>query len=249
MLIETFSMDMKNRKTYMAYQKSSLLCIMTVFSSLVISMSDARFINAEVKKMDRSQGNSVITLPSPVLKGKLSLEEALKKRESVRNFSTKTLSKEELSQLLWSIQGTTRSWGARTAPSAGALFPLEIYVALKEGVFHYSPQEHHLIRNMQEDIRNNLSKAALGQDCIREAPAVFVITAVHERTARKYGHRAERYVKMEAGHAGQNLLLQAVSLGLGAVPVGAFHDDQVRHVLNIPMNHEPLYLIPVGWKK
>jgi SagB-type dehydrogenase family enzyme len=185
-------------------------------------------------------------LPSPVHKGKLSLEDTLKKRESVRSFSSKPLTKEELSQLLWAIQGTTRSWGARTAPSAGALFPLEIYVVLKEGVFRYSVKGHHLVRIMEQDLRNTLSKAALGQDCIVEAPAVFVIAAVYERTSRKYGNRAERYVKMEAGHAGQNLLLQAVSLGLGAVPVGAFQDEQVQQALHLPVNHEPLYLIPVG---
>ncbi len=199
--------------------------------------------------MDHSQDGFVIDLPSPVQKGKLSFEETLKKRESVRSFSSKPLTKEELSQLLWAIQGTTRNWGTRTTPSAGALFPLEIYVVLKEGVYRYSVKDHHLDRILEQDLRTSLSKAALGQDCIREAPAVFVITAVYERTSRKYANRAERYVKMEAGHAGQNLLLQAVSLGLGAVPVGAFQDEQVRQVLHLPVNHEPLYLIPVGWKK
>jgi SagB-type dehydrogenase family enzyme len=113
-------------------------------------------------------------------------------------------------------------------------------------VFRYSPQDHRLVRSAAGDLRNALASAALGQACVREAPAVFVIAADYERTARKYSSRAERYVKMEAGHAGQNLLLQAVALGLGAVPVGAFHDDQVRRVLGLPVNHEPLYLIPVG---
>ena len=199
--------------------------------------------------MDHQQSGFFIYLPSPAQKGKLSFEETLKKRESVRSFSSKPLTKEELSQLLWAVQGTTRNWGARTAPSAGALFPLETYVVLKEGVYRYSVKDHHLVRILEQDHRNSLSKAALGQDCIREAPAVFVIAAVYEKTSRKYGNRAERYVKMEAGHAGQNLLLQAASLGMGAVPVGAFQDEQVRQVLHLPVNHEPLYLIPVGWKK
>jgi SagB-type dehydrogenase family enzyme len=203
---------------------------------------------AEDKKMSPLHSQYFINLPSPAQKGKMSLEETLKNRKSVRNFSATPLTKEELSQLLWAAQGTTRNWGARTAPSAGALFPLEVYVVLKEGVFHYSSREHRLARSLEQDVRNQLAYAALGQDCVQKAPAIFVIAAVYERTARKYGNRAERYVKMEAGHAGQNLLLQAVSLGLEAVPIGAFQDEKVKQVLNLPSNHEPLYLIPVGKK-
>ncbi|MFH2076696.1 MAG: SagB/ThcOx family dehydrogenase, partial [Pseudomonadota bacterium] len=195
--------------SHIAHQKRIRLFIVAVFISLSITTLGARFSNGEVKKMDLSQDSFVINLPSPAQKGKMSLEEALKKRESVRSFSSDPLTKEDLSQLLWAVQGITRNWGARTAPSAGALFPLEIYVVLKEGFFRYSPKGHNLVRIMQQDLRNTLSKAALGQNCIGEAPAVFVIAAVYERTSRKYGNRAERYVKMEAGHAGQNLLLQA----------------------------------------
>lgn len=204
---------------------------------------------AEDKKMSPLNSQSVINLPSPVGKGKMSLEEALKNRESVRDFSSRSLTKEELSQLLWAAQGMTRDWGARTAPSAGALFPLEVYVVLKEGVFRYSSRDHRLFRTIGNDMRNQLADAALGQNCIQKAPAIFVIAAVYERTSKKYGNRAERYVKIEVGHAGQNLLLEAVSLGLGAVPVGAFHDEKVKRVLNLPTNHEPLYLITVGRKR
>lgn len=203
----------------------------------------------EVRQMKSVQDDSVRRLPAPVLKGKMSLEEALKKRESVRDFSSTPLTQAELSQLLWALQGKTRSWGGRTAPSAGALYPLEIYVVLPEGVFCYSPDDHRLARTAAGDLRPALASAALGQACVREAPAVFVIAAVYERTAWKYSGRAERYVKMEAGHAGQNLLLQAAALGLEAVPVGAFHDDQVHRILALPKNHEPLYLIPVGRKR
>ncbi|MBN1364957.1 MAG: SagB/ThcOx family dehydrogenase [Syntrophaceae bacterium] len=199
--------------------------------------------------MSPLNSQSVINLPSPVGKGKMSLEEALKNRESVRDFSSRSLTKEELSQLLWAAQGMTRDWGARTAPSAGALFPLEVYVVLKEGVFRYSSRDHRLFRTIGNDMRNQLADAALGQNCIQKAPAIFVIAAVYERTSKKYGNRAERYVKIEVGHAGQNLLLEAVSLGLGAVPVGAFHDEKVKRVLNLPTNHEPLYLITVGRKR
>lgn len=220
---------------------------MAVFLS--VTALGKSFCNAEVKKMDSAQDSLVINLPAYVQKGKMSLEEALKKRESVRSFSSRPLTKKELSQLLWAAQGMTRSWGGRVAPSAGALFPLEIYVVLKEGVFHYFPQKHSLVRTLEHDFRDVLAQAALGQQCLREAPAIFVIAAVYERTAQKYGNRAERYVQMEAGHAGQNLLLQATALGLGAAPVGAFQDEQVRQILHLPVNHEPLYLIPVGAKK
>jgi len=215
----------------------------------LISAPGADAARKEVSQMKSVQDDSMRRLPAPVLKGKMSLEEVLKKRESLRDFSSTPLTDAELSQLLWATQGKTRGWGGRTAPSAGALYPLEIYVVLPEGVFHYSPDEHRLARTAAGDLRGPLASAALDQACVREAPAAFVIAAVYERTAWKYSGRAERYVKIEAGHAGQNLLLQATALGLGAVPVGAFHDDQVHRVLALPKNHEPLYLIPVGRKR
>ncbi|MCX7635950.1 MAG: SagB/ThcOx family dehydrogenase [Syntrophales bacterium] len=203
-------------------------------------------IRGEVKKMERRDEKATITLPAPNPEGKISLERVMRGRASVRSFTTSLLTREEISQLLWSLQGITRSWGARTAPSAGALFPLEVYVVLPEGVFHYAPRPHQLTRTKAGDLRAPLARAALGQDCVRSAPAVFVIAAVYERTAKKYGSRAERYVLMEAGHAAQNLLLQATALGLGAVPVGAFHDEQVARVLDLPTPCAPLYLLPVG---
>lgn len=199
--------------------------------------------------MDHFKDRLIIYLPSSVQKGNLTLEECLRKRESIRDFSSEPLKKEDLSQLLWAAQGITRNWGGRTAPSAGALYPLEIYVVTKEGVFRYSPQAHNLVRIILRNVRKILSEAALGQDCIREAPAVFVVTAVYERVLQKYGNRSERYINMEVGHSAQNILLQAVSLDLAAVPIGAFHDEKVKQVLNLPINHEPLYLIPVGRKR
>ncbi|MFB3924741.1 MAG: SagB/ThcOx family dehydrogenase [Syntrophales bacterium] len=185
-------------------------------------------------------------LPKPRIKGGMPLHEAIFGRESVRGFSAKALTPEEISQLLWSAQGRTRPWGGRSAPSAGALYPLELYVADRGGVYHYISRSHQLVRLSSQDVLSSLSAAALGQECVRQAPAVIVIAAVYERIEKKYGKRGERYVKIEAGHAAQNILLQAVSLGLGAVPVGAFYDDRVRSVLNIPADHEPLYLIPIG---
>jgi SagB-type dehydrogenase family enzyme len=191
-----------------------------------------------------------ILLPTPNLKGTLSLEEALVQRRSVREFSDLPLTQEELGQLLWAAQGITNPAGYRTAPSAGALYPLEVYVVTHEGVYHYEPQGHRLALHQQGDLRSALYTVALRQEPVLEAPAVFVITAVYERTESKYGkERSPRYVHLEAGHAAQNLLLQAVALDLGAVPVGAFIDDQVKETLQLPDDHQPLYLIPVGHPK
>jgi SagB-type dehydrogenase family enzyme len=197
-------------------------------------------------KPHRDKADKLIQLPAPVSDGGMSVEAALAKRESVRHFASLPLTPSLLSQILWAAQGITRDWGGRTAPSAGALYPLELYLALRDGFFHYIPRNHQLLRVSDHDFIDDLAAVALGQQCMRESSAVIVITAVYERIEQKYGGRGERYVKVEAGHAAQNILLQAVSQGIGAVPVGAFHDDDVRKVLNLPSDHEPLYLIPLG---
>lgn len=189
----------------------------------------------------------VIKLPAPKLKGRMSLEETLAKRRSVREFSEEPLTLEQISQLFWACQGVTdKARVLRTAPSAGALYPLEVYAVTREGVLHYLPKSHEAKVTAVGDVRKDLASAAFGQSAVSDAPCVFVITAVYERTSAKYGARAERYVKMEAGHACQNLLLQAVALGLGAVPMGAFNDSSVSHALSLPKNCAPLYLIPIG---
>jgi SagB-type dehydrogenase family enzyme len=188
-----------------------------------------------------------LVLPSPRLRGATSLEEALVARRSVRSFSGRDLSPEELSQLLWSAQGITNSEGDRTAPSAGGLLPLETYVVSAEGVFRYDPPAHRLERISHVDLRPQLFRAALEQEPVLRAPVTVVLAAVYQRTASKYGaRRSRRYVHMEVGHAAQNLLLQAVALGLGAVVIGAFEDDRVQAALSLPADHQPLYLIPVG---
>ena len=177
----------------------------------------------------------------------MSLEEAIARRRSVRDFSDTPLTDAEHGQLLWATQGIThRSMGLRAAPSAGALYPLEVYLVTRGGVFHYEPRGHQLRQSAANDVRKALFDAAMRQEAVRDAPAVVVLAGVYERTAKKYGARAERYVHMEAGHAAQNLLLQAVSLGLAAVPIGAFDDDGVRTALGLPPAHRPLYLLPVG---
>ena len=187
-----------------------------------------------------------LALPAPRQQGPLSLEETLQQRRSVRSYEERTLSWEEISQLLWAVQGLTDPRGFRTAPSAGALYPLEVYLLLPEGWYHYRPQDHHLERLGEGDLRQAIWAAGLQQDPLRQAPAVLVLSAVVERSEAKYGSRAQRYVQLEAGHAAQNLLLQAVALGLGAVPIGAFEDAQVQDVLGLSKAEIPLYLIPVG---
>lgn len=188
-----------------------------------------------------------IRLPPPSKRGQLSLEESLTRRRSVREFDHRPLTRPELSQLLWAAQGVTGEEGDRTAPSAGALFPLELYVAIAQGFFHYQPRRHLLERRSNDDLRELMFKEGLRQEPLREAPAVFLMTAVYERTITRYGReRTPRYVQMETGHAAQNLLLQAVSLNLGAVVIGAFEDQGLHDALALPADERPLYLIPVG---
>lgn len=193
-----------------------------------------------------------IRLPRPAQDGKVSLERCLATRRSVRSFREDALKLAEISQLLWAAQGITGGQRLRTAPSAGALYPLELYLlagrveGIPPGVYKYRPEEHALVRTAEEDRRRALADAALGQQFIAQAPAVFVIAGVYERTAQRYGERAPRYVHMEVGHAGQNLCLQAVALGLGSVPVGAFRDPEVKRVVGMAGEETPLYILPVG---
>jgi len=193
------------------------------------------------------KSEETLKLPAPAEAGRMSLQETLARRRSVREFTGESLTQQEQSQLLWAAQGITDPEGLRTAPSAGALYPLETYVATASGFYHYEPHKHRLNRLSDRDLRSDMFRAALEQESIAMAPAVFVIAAVYERMARKYGEaRSPRYVHMEAGHAAQNLLLEAVALGLGGVLIGAFHDAQVQKALTLPADHAPLYLIPVG---
>lgn len=185
-----------------------------------------------------------LALPTPRTDGETSLEQAILRRGSVREFRTAPLTLGELGQLLWAAQGQ-RAQG-RTAPSAGGLYPLEVYVAHADGVYHYRADGHEVAATSGTDIRDRLAAAALDQRAFHTAPAVIAIAGVEERSARKYGARAERYVQIEVGHAAQNVLLQAAVLGIGAVPTGAFDDPVVAELFGMPQGTEPLYLIPVG---
>jgi len=186
-----------------------------------------------------------IELPDARRDGPLSLEAALEARRSRRRFGERALRLDEIAQLFWAAQGRTRP-GRRTAPSAGALYPLEIYAATRQGLYHYRGEDHSALLRRQPFLRDSLFAASRRQEALRAPPAVFVIAGVPARSAAKYGARAERYTWLEAGHAAQNLLLQAVALGLDAVPVGAFRDDAVAAALRLPPGEKPLYLIPVG---
>ena len=198
-------------------------------------------------KMSAADEDTSKPLPPPVKAGRLSLEEAIAGRRSVRAFIDEPLSLEQISQLCWAGQGITDAGRRfRASPSAGALFPIELYVVTAEGVDHYLPRDHRLTRHLTGDRRGALREAALHQQAVGRAPACFVITAVVERTARKYGRRAERYCFIEAGHVAQNILLQATSLTLGGVPVGAFQDKEVARALELPESHRVLYLLPIG---
>lgn len=195
-----------------------------------------------------------IELPEPRHDSDVSIEEALLGRRSVREYTGEPLTLQDVSQLLWAAQGITDPRGFRTAPSAGGTYPLEVYVvvgnveSLAEGVYKYNPSEHEIIKILDGDKREELSAAALEQVWVKEGAIDIVIVAVYGRTTEKYGDRGIKYVHMEAGHAAQNLCLQATALNLGTVTVGAFYDEQVKGLLNMPENEQPLYVMPVGKK-
>lgn len=190
----------------------------------------------------------VVKLPEPKRTGKVSLEETIERRRSERSLSGKGLTLEEISQLLWACQGITdRKNRFRSAPSAGATYPLEIYLASIDGLFSYLPDTHSIKRLKNDDVKEGLARAAYGQSFVKDAAIAIIICADFTRTTSRYGKRGENYVYMEVGHAAENLHLQAVSQGLGSVPVGAFSDDRVKEILSLPDNINPIYIIPVGY--
>lgn len=184
-------------------------------------------------------------LPEPSSLADVTLADALAARRSVREFGDAALTVQQVSDLLWAAQGVTSDSGGRTAPSAGALYPLEVYLVTDDAVLHYLPDGHRIESRGSATARLAVADA-VGQDAARGAPAVIVITGVASRVEPKYGGRAERYLLLEAGHAAQNLLLAATALGLGAVPIGAFGDDALARALDLPPGEETVYAIPVG---
>ena len=202
-----------------------------------------------------SEEKKFIQLPEPKKDSMTGLEEALSARRSIRYYRDAPLTLAHISQLMWAAQGVTHDRGFRTAPSAGALYPLEIYAVIGHaenigaGIYHYQPKSHQLEQVKAGDHRKALCSAGLSQSAIRNAPVSIVITGVFERTTGKYGKRGVQYVFMEAGHAAQNLLLQAASLKLGAVPIGAFDNQAVIRLMDLSEAETPLYILPVGRPK
>ncbi len=226
----------------MRYRTAIPVALVVLIGVLAVSLLASR----TPTPAPRASEGAEEALPPPRLEGPVSLEAAMAERRSVRGFAPEPLTGQELGQLLWAAQGLTDADGRRTSPSAGALYPLEVDVVTAQGVARYVPDGHRLAWRSGTDVRGALRRAARDQAAVGDAPAVIVISGVVERTAPRYGERAERYVTLEAGHAAQNVLLQAVALELGAVPVGSFDDAEVHRLLGLAAGEAPLYLVPVG---
>ncbi len=205
-----------------------------------------------VNNANFNQTDAMISLPEPVTDGTVSLEKAISLRRSIRSYAEEALQLAELSQLLWSAQGITNERGFRTAPSAGATFPLEMFVmvnnveGLDKGIYHYHPHGHTLEFLRTDDVSEALFRASLSQSMIIDGGAVLVFAAEFERTTARYGSRGERYVLNEIGHASQNVHLQAAALDLGTVVIGAYQDEEVEDILRLDEKYRVLYLMPVG---
>lgn len=237
------------------------LCLTLMLSLILTSCSKAGRNNSSdvfdnFSDISSSPGNTlIINLPDPLLDGNISLESALNKRRSVREYTEEPLTIDQLSQLLWAAQGITGSGSRKTAPSAGALYPLEILVSadnvtgLDFGIYRYVSEDHSLLLIEYGVHNSQLSKAGLDQSAIADAPVCIIITAVFDRITGRYGDRGINYAYVEAGHACQNVLLQAVSLNLGAVPIGAFSDRDISRILQLDNKETPIYLVPVGKTK
>ncbi len=248
---------------FLSYATLALVVIgsILVYLDLVLGLRITNILVTEKEIIEEDLGEEVvkagniILLPLPRLKGNMSLEESIAYRRSIREYLDKPLTLNQLSQLLWAAQGLTElKWGFRASPSAGATYPLEIYVVVAEngveglepGIYHYDPYTHTIRLTRKGDFVDELYEACLRQPWVKEAPVNIVIVAEYERTTRVYGERGIRYVHIEVGHVGQNIYLEATALGLGTVAIGAFYDNQVREILGLPPNYHPLYVMPVG---
>jgi len=193
------------------------------------------------------ESGDIISLPPVPKEGEVSVEEAIWRRRSIRDFKSEEPSPEVVSKLLWAAQGITDKRNRlRSAPSAGATYPLEVFIVTPEYVARYVPKDHHLLVTVKKDVRRPLAAAALNQSWVEKAPVVFVFTADVSRTAGRYGERAHLYVHIEVGCASENLMLEAAALGWGSVAVGAFYEDRVSRALQLPKELTPYLIVPVG---
>lgn len=220
-------------------------------------------VNPSYENQSTMNSNDTIQLPEPATDGNVSVEEALNKRRSVRSYQDKALSLKQVSQMLWSAYGITKPLetppfvrgGFKTAPSAGALYPLDVYLVagnvdgLKAGVYKYIPKGNILVKKQDTDKRVELWKSAYEQNMVKEAPITIVYSAIFERTTKKYGERGKKYIYVDLGHSAQNVYLQAEALGLSSCAIGAFKDEKVSKVMNFGDDEIPLYMMPVGYKK
>jgi SagB-type dehydrogenase family enzyme len=215
-------------------------------------------IKPENEQEKEDSGRVMVKLPDPLVSGTMSLIEALWKRRSVREYKDTCLTIQEVSQLLWAAYGVSDSvswngYGLRTAPSAGALYPMEVYLVagnvsgLPAGVYKYRPKGNYLVQERSGDVRKELCDASWKQEMIELAPASIVYSAVFSRNTDKYGDRGrERYVCMDLGHSGENVYLQATAMGIGTCAIGAFTDEDVSKIMGMPKEEEPLYIMPIG---
>ena len=193
-----------------------------------------------------------IKLPETQTVGTVSVEEALTKRRSTREYAEAGLTLSEAGQLLWSAYGVTSPEGFRTAPSAMTLYPLEFYLSatlvdgLSPGIYQYVPTSHELKKVGDESKREELYAASFEQTALAGAPAILIITGSYDRTKEKFGESGPDYVHMDLGHAAQNVHMQAVSLNLGTVVIAAFRREEVKRTVGLPEEETPLYMMPVG---
>ncbi|MBN1521152.1 MAG: SagB/ThcOx family dehydrogenase [Candidatus Aureabacteria bacterium] len=198
--------------------------------------------------------SSLIQLPEPVTDGTMSLEKAICQRRSIRHYSPSPLTLREVSQILWAAQGITGKRGFRAAPSAGAIYPVETYVAacrvegLTPGLYKYHPEKHALSLHIKGDLSRELATACLGQPYLYQCSFNIILTGNYKKIKGRYGERGIRYTHIEIGHISENIYLQAESLGLGTVAIGAFIDEDVKSILELPEEEDPLYLMPIGRK-
>jgi len=197
-------------------------------------------------ELAQAEPGEAIALPKPRQRGGISVEESIARRRSVRRFDPGPLDLAAISQLLWSAQGVTSERGFRAAPSAGRSYPIELYLACQEGLFHYRPHQHAVVKVLSADVRGTLARQGRCDAFVAEAPISLIFAVVYERTTDYYGERGVRYVHLDVGHAAENVHLQGEALGLGSCALGAFDDTAVAKVLGLPKEQKPLYVIPVG---